>query len=127
MFLRALGSRTVSVGISFRFPKENRFRRDDLLLSSGAGRSGTTRGCSGCGVGGPGVYVLGARIKGTGSDSSSGSGSGEGEGGCRCSGSGLRSRSWTSWKAGRVARIAGVIIFGSWGRVLSIDFRISRD
>jgi hypothetical protein len=37
------------------------------------------------------------------------------------SSSGVRSRSDTSWKAGRVAAMAGVIMFGLLGRVLSID------
>jgi len=59
------------------------------------------------------------------SGSGSGSGSGEEE---RCDfGVGVRSRSGTIWKAGSVARIAGVIMSGSSGRFLSIDFRISLD
>lgn len=58
----------------------------------------------------------------------SGSSSGSAEECCDCSsGSGVRSRSCTSWNAGRVARIAGVIIVGSVGSVLSIDCRICRD
>lgn len=52
---------------------------------------------------------------------------GSGEDDLPDSGAGERSRSWTIAKAGRVARIAGVIIFGSEGRFLDMDLRISRD
>jgi hypothetical protein len=81
------------------------------------------------GDGGTGVYVLGARIN-CGSSSSIASFS---ESDSKCvsqtsfSGSGVRSRSWTSWKAGRVAAIAGVIMFGSVGRIFDIDNRNWRD
>jgi hypothetical protein len=80
------------------------------------------------GDGGTGVYVLGARINWGSSSIVSFS-----ESDSKCvsktsfSGSGVRSRSWTSWKAGSVAAIAGVIMFGSVGRIFDIDNRNWRD
>ena len=71
------------------------------------------------------MYVRGARMN-SGSASSS-AGSGEGDSTSLASSSGVRSRSPTSWKAGRVACIAGVIMFGSVGSILDIESRIALD
>lgn len=46
---------------------------------------------------------------------------------CSGEGAGVRSRSWTILKAGKAEAIAGVIMFGSDGRIFSIDLRISFD
>lgn len=71
---------------------------------------------------GTGVYVCGLSVNSGSSSSCSSSEEYRPE-----SGSGVRSRSWTNWKAGRVARMAGVIILGSEGRLFSIDCRINFD
>lgn len=73
---------------------------------------------------GTGEYVRGCSVKFSGSDSisdSSGSGSGSG-----IVGSGAFSRSETYWKAGRVARIAGVMILGSDGNSLVVELVAER-
>jgi hypothetical protein len=60
-------------------------------------------------------------------NSGSGSGNSTSDDDLAESNSGVRSRSWTSWNAGSVACIAGVMRFGSEGRFFNIDCRISRD
>lgn len=72
------------------------------------------------------MYVLGARMNCSAS-SSTGSGEGFRGSGSVVSSSGIRSRSPTSWNAGRVASIAGVIMSGSVGSILDIDSRIALD
>jgi hypothetical protein len=104
----------ISEGAGLRF-REKRLRREDFLLISGSGEEGCL-GLEGGRGDGNGVYVCGFSI-----NSVSGTSTSEDDVECWYSGSGVPSRSWTSWKAGRVARIAGVIKSGSDGRVLSID------
>jgi len=116
---------------SLRF-SEKRFRSDDLLPPSAGGSCGT--GVEGCLGEGAGLYVCGLRMRSGSGSTSSGSSSGSGLASCSGSGEGedsaglgVRSRSCTSWKAGRVARIAGVMRFGSEGRFFNMDCRICRD
>ena len=107
-----------SEGVSLRL-SENRFRREER--SRIAGGASWTSAEGGFGEG-PGLYVRGARMN-SGSGSANSTSDVED---CSESSSGVRSRSCTIWKAGRVACIAGVIKFGSEGRVFDIDRRISR-
>lgn len=105
--------------MSFRF-REKRFRRDDRSRIAGGASSTGAEGGFGEGAG---LYVRGASI-----NSGSGSASSTSDvDDCSESSSGVRSRSGTIWNAGSVARIAGVMRFGSEGRCFDIDRRISRD
>lgn len=98
---------------------ENRFRAATWGISGAGVTSCVTDRCPGALDCGTGEYVRGCNVKISGSDSiSSSSGSVSGSG---MVGSEALSRSETYWKAGRVARIAGVMILGSDGKSLVVE------